>query len=80
MSNHILIILLIFEFGVFINKTRIIINFCYNVFDSHKLKSWFIEKIKNSRVFNIYDINVNNLRMIWRANSFIWMIEKIFNK
>ena len=80
MLNRILITLLIFEFGVSMNKARIIINLYYNVFNFHKFKSWFIERVKNSRVFDTHDVNVDNLRMIWRANSFVWMIKKIFDE
>ena len=46
------------------NKARIITNFYYNVFNSHKLKPRFIKKVKNSRAFDIHDMNVNNLRII----------------
>ena len=46
------------------NKIRIIANFYYNAFDSHKFKSWFIKKVKNSRAFDTYDVNVDNLQII----------------
>ena len=63
-----------------IDKIKITTILCTNVFDQHKLKSWFIDNVKNSQSFDKHDVHVENLRMMWRVNRTIWMIDYLFDE
>ena len=80
MPDRTLIISMASEYGISMNKARITVNLCYNVSGSYKLKPWFISKHENLRAFGSYGVYAQNLRMIWRYNSSIWMTGRIFDE